>query len=43
MVEPHTPLAGQEYSNKLSKDAQIGVLYYVIYNPDYWEGDKHEP
>jgi Uma2 family endonuclease len=34
---------GQEYSKKLSKYAEIGVLYYAIYNPDYWTRDKHEP
>ncbi len=21
----------------------LGVLYYVIYNPDYWRRDKHDP
>lgn len=33
---------GGEYSDKMSKYAAIGVLYYVIYNPDYWRRDKHQ-
>lgn len=34
---------GGEYDEKLTKYAQLGVLYYVIYNPDYWQRDKHNP
>ncbi len=34
---------GQEYEGKLFKYAQLGVMYYVVYNPDYWVRDKHEP
>lgn len=34
---------GGEYDEKLKKYAAIGVLYYVIYNPDCWRRDKHEP
>lgn len=34
---------GQEYGEKQQKYAQLGVLYYVIYNPDYWQRDQHEP
>ena len=34
---------GQEYSDKLALYARMGVLYYVIYNPDHWRRDKHEP
>lgn len=34
---------GKEYEDKKAKYANIGVLYYVIYNPDYWKRDKHEP
>lgn len=33
---------GQEYNDKLAKYAQIGVLYYVVYNPDYSVRDKHD-
>lgn len=34
---------GGEYDEKLQKYARIGVLYYVIYNPNYWARDKHDP
>jgi Uma2 family endonuclease len=34
---------GGEYSEKMLKYAQIGILYYTIYNPDCWKRDKHEP
>ena len=34
---------GGEYDEKLTKYAHLGVLYYVIYNPDYWRRDKHDP
>jgi len=34
---------GQEYDDKQTKYAQIGVLYYVVYNPDNWKRDKHDP
>lgn len=33
---------GQEYEGKLFKYAQLGVLYYIVYNPDYWQRDKHD-
>ncbi|HBB34892.1 MAG TPA: hypothetical protein DDZ80_06215 [Cyanobacteria bacterium UBA8803] len=32
---------GSEYDRKMTKYAEIGVLYYVIYNPDYGRRDKH--
>jgi len=35
--------AGGEYDDKMTKYAQMGALYYVIYNPDYSRRDKHEP
>lgn len=34
---------GGEYDEKQTKYAQLGVLYYVIYNPDFWVRDRHEP
>jgi len=40
-VVSQTP--GNEYDDKMTKYAQIGVLYYVIYNPDYGRRDKHDP
>ncbi|MEO0854633.1 MAG: Uma2 family endonuclease, partial [Cyanobacteria bacterium J06648_11] len=37
----HTP--GGEYDRKPDIYAKLGVLYYVIYNPEFWQRDKHEP
>jgi Uma2 family endonuclease len=34
---------GQEYDDKKTDYAQIGILYYVVYNPEYWTRDKHAP
>ncbi|WP_218079788.1 Uma2 family endonuclease [Anthocerotibacter panamensis] len=34
---------GGEYDEKLSKYARLGVLYYVVYKPDYVQRDQHEP
>lgn len=34
---------GGEYGSKLRLYAEIGVTYYAIYNPDYWQRDRHEP
>ncbi|NEP87650.1 MAG: Uma2 family endonuclease [Okeania sp. SIO2C2] len=33
---------GGEYDEKMIDYARLGVLYYVIYNPDYSKRDKHE-
>jgi Uma2 family endonuclease len=38
---PHT--LGEEYDEKLNIYAKLGVLYYVIYNPEYWQRDRHQP
>ncbi len=32
-----------EYDTKLALYAKIGILYYVVYNPDYWHRDQHQP
>ena len=37
----HTP--GGEYDDKLNIYAKLGVPYYVIYNPEYWQRDRHQP
>ncbi len=45
----HKP--GGEYDKKLSLYAKLGVLYYVVYNPEFWErdskglprGERHQP
>lgn len=34
---------GGEYDEKISIYAQLGVLYYVIYNHDFWRRDQQEP
>ena len=34
---------GGEYDKKMSSYARLGVLYYVIYNPQFYQRDKHEP
>ncbi|BAU14836.1 hypothetical protein LEP3755_53890 [Leptolyngbya sp. NIES-3755] len=34
---------GSEYDDKMLIYAKLGVLYYVIYNPDYWRRDQHQP
>jgi bifunctional DNA-binding transcriptional regulator/antitoxin component of YhaV-PrlF toxin-antitoxin module len=43
VLEVVSKTPGGEYDDKMIKYAQIGVLYYVIYDPDYWRRDKHEP
>lgn len=37
----HTP--GGEYEEKMAIYTQLGVLYYVIYNPEFWKRDGHLP
>ncbi len=34
---------GEEYDEKMTDYARLGVLYYTIYNPDYWRRDKYDP
>ena len=34
---------GGEYDEKMAIYARLGVLYYVIYNPNYWRRDQQEP
>ncbi|WP_392533491.1 Uma2 family endonuclease [Nostoc sp. C117] len=34
---------GEEYDKKLDIYAKLGVLYYIIYNPEYWQRDRHQP
>jgi len=40
-VVSNTP--GGEYDEKMVKYAQLGPLYYLIYNPDFWQRDRREP
>ena len=37
----HKP--GGEYVEKMALYARLGVLYYVIYNPEFWRRDGHQP
>ncbi len=34
---------GGEYDDKLAIYAKLGVLYYVIYNREFWRRDQHQP
>jgi Uma2 family endonuclease len=34
---------GQEYEDKKDQYARIGVLYYLIYNPEYYKRNQHQP
>lgn len=34
---------GGEYDEKMIGYSRLGVLYYVIYNPDFWRRDQQEP
>jgi len=37
----HKP--GGEYERKKALYAKLGVLYYVIYNPEFWQRDRRQP
>ena len=43
VLEVVSKTPGGEYEGKMTKYAEMGVLYYTIYNPDYWKRDKHDP
>ena len=34
---------GEEYDEKMAIYRNLGVLYYVIYNPEFWRRDGHQP
>ena len=34
---------GSEYQEKMLDYARLGVKYYLIYNPEHYKRDKHEP
>jgi Uma2 family endonuclease len=34
---------GDEYDTKAAIYAKLGVLYYVVYNPNYWRRDQQQP
>jgi Uma2 family endonuclease len=37
----HKP--GEEYDENLAIYANLGVLYYLVYNPEFWRRDGHQP
>jgi Uma2 family endonuclease len=37
----HRP--GGEYDEKLEIYQNLGVVYYLIYNPEFWKRDRHQP
>jgi Uma2 family endonuclease len=39
-IVSHKP--GGEYEEKRTIYAKLGVLYYVIYNPEFWRRDQHQ-
>lgn len=43
VLEVVSKTPGGEYDGKMTKYAEIGVLYYTIYNPDFCKRDKHDP
>lgn len=43
VLEVVSQIYGQEYGDKLELYAQLGVLYYAVYNPHHWRRDKHDP
>ncbi len=40
-IVSHRP--NDEYDEKVGIYARLGVLYYVIYNPEFWQRDRHQP
>ncbi|RUT12217.1 hypothetical protein DSM107010_24310 [Chroococcidiopsis cubana SAG 39.79] len=34
---------GGEYDEKMEVYAKLGVLYYIIYNSEFWRRDGHQP
>ncbi|MDX2229005.1 MAG: Uma2 family endonuclease [Leptolyngbyaceae cyanobacterium bins.349] len=37
----HRP--GDEYEEKLEIYTKLGVLYYLVYNPEFWQRDRQQP
>ena len=37
----HRP--GEEYDEKTQLYANLGVQYYLVYNPEFWQRDRHQP
>ncbi|MEO0805758.1 MAG: Uma2 family endonuclease [Cyanobacteria bacterium J06643_4] len=43
VLEMVSKTPGDEYDEKLQIYQRLGVRYYVVYNPKYWERDRHLP
>lgn len=43
VIEMVSQTPGKEYDEKLKIYQRLGVVYYVLYNPWYWERDRHQP
>jgi hypothetical protein len=43
VLEMVSKTPGDEYDKKLEIYRRLGVLYYVVYNPKYWQRDRHLP
>ncbi|NJK61753.1 MAG: hypothetical protein HC921_02860 [Synechococcaceae cyanobacterium SM2_3_1] len=43
VIEVASLTPGGEYDRKLESYARLGVKYYLIYNPSYWQWDRHLP
>ncbi|MDB9527179.1 Uma2 family endonuclease [Oscillatoria sp. CS-180] len=43
VLEMVSQTPGGEYDEKLEIYRQLGVLYYVLYNPGHWQRDQHQP
>ena len=43
VLEMVSKTPGDEYEQKLEIYRRLGVLYYAVYNPKYWERDRHLP
>jgi Uma2 family endonuclease len=43
VLEMVSQTAGEEYTDKFEIYRKLGVRYYLIYNPEFWRRDKHQP
>lgn len=42
-IEIVSATPGGEYDEKMQTYTRLGVLYYLIYNPEFWRRDQHQP
>ncbi|MEO1400587.1 MAG: Uma2 family endonuclease [Cyanobacteria bacterium J06635_1] len=42
-IEVVSQTPGGEYDEKFEIYQRLGILYYVIYNPNFWQRDRHQP